>query len=85
MFLNFQTQNLVWYISSYDILISFLFLGTLRISDVTMKRMYHILRILRENRIILTSLKLVRAIQEKDAEEGYPFKVIFSAKKKKFC
>lgn len=40
-----------------------------------MRRMLYILEVLNKERFILTHIKMVRYIQQRDADEGYPFRV----------
>jgi len=54
------------------------FSDTLRISDITMKRMLNILRILKEEKAIITSAKLVKQLHAIEVAEGYKFQVSFS-------
>lgn len=41
-----------------------------------MKRMLYILEILKKEKFVLTHIKMVRYIQKRDADEGYPFRVL---------
>ncbi|CAI5448942.1 unnamed protein product [Caenorhabditis angaria] len=50
-------------------------LNTLRISDVSLQRLYRILQIAETHRVIVTSNKLIRMISEEEMSEGYKYMI----------
>lgn len=57
------------------LILFYIYLATLRISDVTLKRMLYILQLIKEEVVIITTHHLVKYILKREAEEGYPFQV----------
>uniref|UniRef100_A0A0N5B8E3 B-block_TFIIIC domain-containing protein n=1 Tax=Strongyloides papillosus TaxID=174720 RepID=A0A0N5B8E3_STREA len=50
-------------------------LNTLRLSDITLKRMNCVLRKLEEEKVVVTYFRLVKYIQDIEAKEGYKFQM----------
>ncbi|CEF68803.1 Hypothetical protein SRAE_2000345800 [Strongyloides ratti] len=50
-------------------------LNTLRLSDITLKRMNYVLKKLEEEKVVVTYFRLVKHIQDIESKEGYKFQM----------